>query len=65
VRSLGQFATGIRYENEHVFIYRFAGGQLFEAREFTDVSTCRRSAREGEVAKAVGRGGRGRYLGRQ
>ena len=38
VRSLGAFASGYVYDNEYVFIYKFAGGKICEMREFTDVA---------------------------
>lgn len=36
VRLIGDFANGDIYDNEYVFIYRFAGDRICEMREFTD-----------------------------
>lgn len=38
VRLIGEFASGFPYDNEYVFIYRFAGEKICEMREFTDTA---------------------------
>ena len=36
VRLIGDFPNGDPYDNEYVFIYKFAGDKICEMREFTD-----------------------------
>jgi ketosteroid isomerase-like protein len=38
LRSLGEFPSGLVYDNEYVFIYRFVDDKICEMREFTDVA---------------------------
>jgi ketosteroid isomerase-like protein len=38
VRLVGEFPSGLAYDNEYVFIYRFAGDKIAEMREFTDAA---------------------------
>lgn len=36
VRLIGDYPSGLEYDNEYVFIYRFDGDRICEMREFTD-----------------------------
>ena len=38
VRNLGDFPSGLVYDNEYVFIYKLRGDKICEMREFTDAA---------------------------
>jgi ketosteroid isomerase-like protein len=51
VHSLGDFPSGVIYDNEYVFIYKFAGERICEMREFTDAGYIA-SLRQKAIAQA-------------